>query len=123
MMLSILLAFTTSLAAVGIAILMYPLLKEYSEPLALGYVGFRVAELAAVVLYLAVPLLLVAFGEGGLGDTLDAPASRHLGALLQAQYEVALLLVFLFTGVAGTIFAFLLYRSSLVPRPLAFLEP
>lgn len=116
-----LLAFVDGLVVVGIAVLMYPLLKEHSEPLALGYVGFRIAELAAVVLYLAVPLLLVALGEGGLGDTLDATASQHLGSLLQAQYEVALLMVFLLTSVSGTIFAFLLYRSSLVPRPLAVL--
>jgi hypothetical protein len=116
-----LLAFVDALAVVGIAVLLYPLLKRYSEPLALGYVGFRVAELAAVVLYLTVPLVLVALGEAGSGDTLDVSASQHFGSLLEAQYEVTLMVVFLLTSVSGVIFAFLLYRSRLVPRLLAIL--
>jgi hypothetical protein len=116
-----LLAFMDGLAVVGIALLMYPLLREHSEPLALGYVGLRVAGLAAVALYLAVPLLIVALGEAGPAATLDPSASGHIGALLRAQYEVALRLVFLFTSVSGVIFAFLLYRSSLVPRSIAVL--
>jgi hypothetical protein len=106
-----LLAFVDGLAVVGIAILMYPLLKGHSEPLALGYVSFRVAELTAIVLYMAVPLLLAALGS----------ASQPLGSLLRAGYEIALQMVFLFTGFAGTIFAFLLVRSRLLPRSLAVL--
>lgn len=52
-----LLAFVDGVAIVGIAVLLFPLLKRHSEPLALAYVGFRLAELAAILIYLAAPLL------------------------------------------------------------------
>ena len=45
-----LLAVVSGIAVVGIAVLLFPLLKPTSEPLALGYVCERVIELAAVVL-------------------------------------------------------------------------
>lgn len=106
-----LLAFVDGIAVVAIAVLMYPFLKEHSEPLALGYVGLRVAELVAVVLYLAVPLQLVAVGS----------AAGQLGSLLQAQYEVSLIILFLLTGVSGIVFSIVLYRSRLVPRALSAL--
>lgn len=51
---------------------MSPLLKRTSEPLALGYVGFRVAELGAVVLYLAISLLVVALGDRLRDGAVDA---------------------------------------------------
>ncbi len=114
-----LLAFVDGLAVVGIAVLMYPLLKGTSEPLALGYVGLRVAELAAILLFLATPLLVIALGNGSRNGTVDASGSQYLGVLLQAQHDVAIVMVYLFTSVAGGILAFLLYRSRLIPRWIA----
>jgi hypothetical protein len=116
-----LLAFVDGLAVVGIAVLLFPLLKRTSEPLALGYAGFRVAELGALLLYLAMPLLVSALGHGLRDGTVDAAAARPLGALLRAEHDVALVTIYLLTGVAGVILAFLLYRSRLIPRPLAVL--
>ncbi len=116
-----LLAFVDGVAVVGIAVLMYPLLKRHNEPLALAYVGFRVAELAVILLYMASPLLVIAMGHGSLVGTLDASASRPLGSLFQAQHDVAIVMLYLSTSVAGVILAFLLYRSKLIPRPIAVL--
>lgn len=116
-----LLAFVDGVAIVGIAVLLFPLLKRHSEPLALAYVGFRVAELAAILLYLAAPLLVIKLGDGLRNGTVDASASQHLGALFQAQHSVAIVMVYLFTSVAGTILALLLYRSRLIPRPITIL--
>lgn len=116
-----LLAFVDGLAVVGIAVLMFPLLRHTSEPLALGYVGLRVAELGVVLLYMAAPLIVLALGNGARDGTVDAAASQSLGSLLQALRDVTLVLLYLFTGASGIIFAFLLYRSKLVPRPLAVL--
>ena len=116
-----LLAFVDGLAVVGIAVLMFPFLRHTSEPLALGYVGLRVAELGVVLLYMVVPLIVLALGNGARDGTVDASASQSLGSLLQALRDVTLVLLYLFTGASGIIFAFLLYRSKLVPRPLAVL--
>lgn len=116
-----LLAFVDGIAVVGIAVLLFPLLKRHGEPLALAYVGFRVAELAALLVYLAVPLLVIELGDGLRDGTVDAAAAQHLGALFQAQYDIAIALVYLFTSVAGATLALLLFRSRLVPRPVAIL--
>lgn len=116
-----LLAFATGLAVVAIALLLFPLFKRYSEPLALGYVGLRVGELAAVLLLLATPLLVAPLSQGVRDSGLDASASGILGAVLSAQYDVAMLTVFLCTAAAGTVLGYVLYRSRLVPRPIATL--
>jgi hypothetical protein len=116
-----LLALVQGVAIVGIAVFFFPLLKRESEPLALAYVGFRVAELAATLFYLATPLLVIELGDGLRDGSIDASASEPLGALFEAQRSVAILMIYLTTSVLGLILAFLLYRSRLVPRPLAIL--
>ena len=117
-----LLAFASGVAVVGIAILMFPLLKPTSEPLALGYVGERVIELVLqVVFYLSVPLLMIAISHGLLDGTVDAATGRTVGPALKALHDVGIVVLYLVTSVGGTIFAFLLLRSRLVPRPLAIL--
>ena len=68
-------------AVVGIAVLLFPLLKPYSEPVALAHVGFRVGELAASLFYLAVPLLAIELGAGLRDATAQSmPPSRRVSA-------------------------------------------
>ncbi len=75
----------------------------------------------AILLYLATPLLVIALGDGLLDGTVDASASQHLGSVFQAQHDVAIVMIYLFTSVAGGILAFLLCRSKLIPRSIAVL--
>jgi hypothetical protein len=114
-------AFVQGVAIVGIAVFFFPILKRQSEPLALAYVGFRLAELAATLLYIATPLLVLHVGNGLQDGTVDGSASSGLAALFDAQHHVAILLIYFVTSVNGSILAFLLYRSRLVPRPVALL--
>ena len=86
---------------VGIAVLLFPLLKHHGESLALAHVGFRVAELAASLFYLAVPLLAIELGAGLRAGTIDPSTSAGLGALLHAQYNVAILMIYLVTSAGG----------------------
>jgi hypothetical protein len=106
---------------VGIAVLLFPLLKRHGESLALAHVGFRVGELAASLFYLAVPLLVIELGARLSDGTLDASAATSLGALLQVQHSVAILLIYLVTTAAGMCMSTLLYRSRLIPRWIAIL--
>jgi Domain of unknown function (DUF4386) len=116
-----LLALVQGVAIVGIAVFFFPLLKRESEPLALAYVGLRVAELAATLFYLATPLLVIKLADGLRDGSVDASASEPLGALFESQRSVAILMIYLTTSVLGLILSFLLYRSRLVPRPIAIL--
>ena len=106
---------------VGIAVLLFPVLKRHGEALALAHVGFRVTELAASLFYLAVPLLAIELGAGLRDGTVDGSTSSSLGALLLAQHNVAILMIYLATGAAGMCMATLFYRSRLIPRWLAIL--
>ncbi len=106
---------------VGIAVLLFPLLKKHGESMALAHVGFRVTELAASLFYLAVPLLAIELGAGVRDGSVDAAASVSLGAFLAAQHTVSILLIYIATAAAGLCMATLLYRSRLIPRWLAIL--
>jgi hypothetical protein len=108
-------------ATVGVAVLLFPLLKRTSEPLALAFIGFRIAELAAALLYVATPLMAITLGDELRNGTVHATASQHLGLLLTSLHSAAILLIYLLTSLGGTILAFLLYRSQLIPRPIAIL--
>jgi hypothetical protein len=106
---------------VGIAVLLFPLLKSHGESLALGHVAFRATELAASLFFLAVPLLAIEIGAGLRDGTIDMSASASLGAILSAQHSVAILMIYFATGAAGICMTTLLYRSRLIPRWLAIL--
>ena len=117
-----LLALVSGVAVVGISVLLFPLLKRTSEPLALGYVCERVIELILQVLFFMVaPLLLIAIGSGLRNGTVDAASSQSLSSVFKGLNDVAIVVLYLVTSVGGTIFAVLLLRSRLVPRPLAVL--
>lgn len=123
-----LLMFVDAVAVVAIAFLLYPLLRRYSEPLAVGYVGMRVAEFAAILLIMAAPLLFVPLSVASASAEVamtaassDASTMEPLLAVARGQYRAGMTLLFLCVGTAGTILAWVLTRSRLVPRPLALL--
>jgi hypothetical protein len=115
------LAFVQGVAIVGIAVFFFPLLKRESEPLALAYVALRAVEFAATLFYLASPLLVIKLADGLRDGSVDSSASQPLGALLDSQQRVAVVIIYLVTSVLGSILSFLLYRSRLVPRWIALL--
>lgn len=122
-----LLLFVDALAVVGIALLIFPLFKHYSEPLALGYIGLRVGELAAILLLMA-PAILLAFpavastpAELASPAGSDALAMELMLPVATALYRAAMALVFLCVSASGIVLSYVLIRSRLVPRPIAVL--
>ena len=116
-------AVVSGVAVVAISVLLFPLLKPTSEPLALGYVCERVIELVLQLLFfLMVPLLMIAIGNGLRDGTIAASTSASLGPVLKALHDqVIVVVLYLVTSVGGVILSVLLYRSLLVPRWLAVL--
>ena len=117
----VLLGYIAALAAPGIAIALYPVLRRFAEGLALGAVAFRIIEGVFYALNMTVLLSLWTLSREFVDA--GAPADQHfrtLGHTLRAQYD--------WIGDTGMLFAFtvgaLLYyvvffRSQLIPRWLS----
>jgi Domain of unknown function (DUF4386) len=98
-------------------ILMFPVLKQFSERIAFGYFGARIMD----ALFVAVMALLILFQiplanehlKAGAPDTFQALSAVLMQAQLYA-YDFGMLTV----GVAGLMLCYLFYKTQLVPRIL-----
>jgi predicted permease len=118
----VLIAFIDGIAIVGIAVLMFPLLKKHNEGIALGYVGFRITEFAIILVFLMGTLLLIDLSQEYVKA--GTPADSYFqtsGTLFLAVRYWALQMVYIFNFLAGLMFCYLLYKSKLVPRFLSVL--
>ena len=102
----------------GIGVLLFPILKKYSESIALWYFGIRLIEAALLVVSKMNVLSLITLSREYISSgAADASYYQAAGALaLGGRYWVfeALYLVFFILG--ALILYFVLYRSKLVPR-------
>lgn len=116
-MIGVLLEIVNGIAVLAIAVLMYPLLKQYGEGLALGYIAFRVLECGMQVAMDMSPLALLTLSERYLENgATAAPQFEILGALYLAERDAASLMLLIFFVAGALLFYFLLYRSQLLPR-------
>jgi hypothetical protein len=105
-------------AAVGIGIMMYPILRKHNETLALGYVAARTAEGVFFTIYVVILLLLLTLSQEFIkAGTPDASYFQTGGTLLLEASDWALLLgLRLAFGLSALILNYLLFISKLVPR-------
>ena len=105
-------------AVVGIAVMLFPILKKHSEALALGYVGIRVVEAAILTVAVISPLSLITLSQEYLtAGASDASYFQTLGTLLMAaRAHLAGLVLAVFFSLGALLLYYLLYRSKLVPR-------
>jgi hypothetical protein len=97
LIMGVLLEIVCGVSVVGIGILMFPILKLFNHSLALGYIVFRIFECAMII------------GSGMYLLILLKPIWKHE------------MIIFLFTGLGGVIFCYLLYQSRIIPRGLSLL--
>ena len=108
-------------AVVGIAIMMYPILKKHNEALALGYVAARTIEGVLFTVYVVILLLLLTLSQEFVkAGTPDASYFQTGGTLLRAASDWALSLgLRLAFALSALILNYLLFNSKLVPRWLS----
>ncbi|MFC1718116.1 DUF4386 domain-containing protein [Candidatus Poribacteria bacterium] len=108
-------------AVVGIAIMMYPILKKLNGTLALGYVAARIIEGVLFTVYVVILLLLLTLSQEFVkAGSPDASYFQTTGNLLQAASDWALSLgLRLAFALSALILNYLLFNSKLVPRWLS----
>jgi hypothetical protein len=108
-------------AVVGIAIMMYPILKKHNEALALGYVAARTIEGVLFTVYVVILLLLLPLSQEFVkAGVPDASYFQTGGTLLRAASDWALSLgLRLAFALSALILNYLLFNSKLVPRWLS----
>ncbi|MFC5702728.1 DUF4386 domain-containing protein [Cohnella faecalis] len=109
------------LTAVGTAVMLFPYVRRWNEQLALGYLCFRFMEAVliaiGVVSILGLLQLSIQFEANGLANQENV---RELGYTLQAFHRwTSMLGPNFMLGVNTTMYSYLLFRTGLVPRPLA----
>ena len=111
----------TACTAIGTAIGLFPVLRPYGERIALGHLLFRFFEAVVIVVgVVAVLSLLTLSQDFTAAGTTDVAAYQVTGALLHAVYRWTFTLgPLFFLGINTFMYSSLLYRSRLVPRPLA----
>jgi hypothetical protein len=115
--LGVLLELANSVAYLGIAALMFAVLRRRFESGAIGYVGFRVIEFVMQALSSLGALSLVTLSEGFVGaGTAEASAFEAAGTVLLAQRYWAFQMVSLTLPLGVLLLYPMLYRSKLIPR-------
>jgi hypothetical protein len=105
-----LLELINGVAYIGIAVLMFPILRQRYESLALGYVAFRIIEFITQLAASIVPLVLVTLSGTG------TPVSQAMGDFLLATRYWSFEMLSLVFALSALMFYFMLYQTRLVPR-------
>lgn len=112
-----LLEILNAVAYIGIAVLVFPILRNRFESMALWYVCFRIIEFVMQTLSDLAPLALVKLSEEFVqAGAQAAPAFEALGSLLLIERYWAFQGVTFALVLGALVFYTMLYRSRLVPR-------
>ena len=118
LLLGALLELTNCLAVLGIASVLFPLMRRHNEALATGYLGTRIVEVVVLAVAAVSPLLIVTLSQEYLAaGAADAAYFETAGALVMAaRGQLASLLTPIFFSLAALLLYIFLYQTKLVPR-------
>ena len=119
-LLGVFLEVVLTLAVVGTAVALFPVVKRQNEGVALGYVGLRVLE-AGIIAVGVVPLLAVVTLRQNLAEAAGADVVTLGSALVALNRWTFLVGPSMVLGTSTVLLAYLLYRSGLVPRFISVL--
>jgi hypothetical protein len=106
-----------ALAGIGTAVTLYPVLKRENEAMALGFVGSRTLEAAAIFVGVASLLTIVALRQDGAGAD-SVVIGQALVGFYDSMFHISQGFI---PAVNALLLGTLLYRSRLVPRALPIL--
>ena len=114
----VLLELVNAIAVVGIAVMMFPILRRHTEAIALGYVAIRIIEALMQIVSDVIPLSLLTSSQIYLiSGTPDVAAFQAAGALwIAARTQLVGTMLGIFFSLGALLFYYALNRSRLVPR-------
>ena len=113
----VLLEIANGVAYVAIAVILYPILKQRFQSLALGFVAFRLIEFVMQILADISPLSLLTLGEEFIKVGASDLSSFHtMGALLLADRYWAFQMVSITFGLGALMLYYMFYQLKLIPR-------
>lgn len=114
-----LLEMVLALTVVGTSVFLYPVVRRQDAALALGYVGGRILEAATIMVGIVSVLAVVTLRQD-VGSSADSAVSQLVVRALVGVHDATFLLgPGLVIGVNTFLLAWLMLRSSLVPRWIA----
>lgn len=118
-----LMEFILACTAIGTAIGLFPVLKPYGERIALSHLFFRFFEAVVITVGIVAVLSLLTLSQDFVAaGAPDASTYHASGTLLHAVYKWTSMFGPLFLlGINTMMYSYLLFKSKLVPRPLAVL--
>ncbi len=110
------------MSVVGIGILMFRLLKPYSEDAALAYFSIRSIEGAVLFVSSVSPLLLIPISDAiGKATTTDLSFYHTLGVLAMKWHYYTFQIALLATGFSGIVLCYLLFVKKITARWMSVL--
>ncbi len=108
-------------AYIGIALLLYPILRKHNERLSLGFVGFRfIAGAFHIIGVISLPLFLILSQEFVKAGAPDLSHFQTLGTLLRAGRDLLNHVGMIISlSIGGLMLYRILYQSKLIPRWLS----
>jgi Domain of unknown function (DUF4386) len=112
---AVILELIAALSAFGTAVMLFPILKKYTEGLAIAYVGLRVFENAFYILGAISLLILLTLSQqnGAFNNVSYQLLSNLVLALHDWSLAIGTVLIF---GIGSLTLNYILYQSKLVPR-------
>ncbi|AHV96484.1 DUF4386 domain-containing protein [Paenibacillus sabinae] len=109
------------LTAVGTAVMLFPYLRRWNEQLALGYLCFRFMEAVLIAIGVVSILGLLQLSIHYEANSLASEENLHeIGYMLQAFHRwTSMLGPNFMLGINTALYSYLLFKTGLVPRPLA----
>ena len=102
---------------VGIAVMLFPILKRHSETLARFYLGLRTIESAVLIGGVISGLLMINLSQEVIkGGTPDASYFLTIGALAIAGKNMALQMAIIVCSLGGLMLTYLMYQTKLILR-------
>ena len=101
-------------------VLMFPILKQHSERIAVGYLGFRIMDGLIIAIMVLFVLIQIPIGSEYVNaGASDASSLQALSTVFQQAQLDAYNIAMLTLGISGLILCYSFYKSKLVPRFLA----